>query len=145
MIEINAAPDRRDMNEIHARAAAEAGVLILIDSDAHGARTSTCCSTAIATARRAWLTADQVANTRSWEDFAPLRKRAQAERSGARDGGGDRAAPRCERDSPAARDGRRRAVERAVDRERRARRAARRAVVDRGAPETARARAARSA
>ncbi len=38
MIEINAAPDRRDMNEIHARAAAEAGVMVLIDSDAHSAK-----------------------------------------------------------------------------------------------------------
>ena len=38
MIEINSAPDRRDLNEIHARAAAEAGVRILIDSDAHSAR-----------------------------------------------------------------------------------------------------------
>ena len=38
MIEINAAPDRRDMNEVHARAAAEAGVLVLVDSDAHSAR-----------------------------------------------------------------------------------------------------------
>ena len=38
MLEINAAPDRRDLNEIHARAAARAGVPILIDSDAHSAR-----------------------------------------------------------------------------------------------------------
>ena len=38
MLEINAAPDRRDLNEIHARAAAEAGVPILIDSDAHSVR-----------------------------------------------------------------------------------------------------------
>jgi DNA polymerase (family 10) len=35
MLEINAAPDRRDLDDVHARAAAEAGVLILIDSDAH--------------------------------------------------------------------------------------------------------------
>ena len=35
MLEINSAPDRRDLNEIHARAAAEAGVLIVVDSDAH--------------------------------------------------------------------------------------------------------------
>ena len=32
----------------------------------------------IATARRAWLTADQVANTRPWREFSRLRKRAQA-------------------------------------------------------------------
>ena len=56
MIEINAAPDRRDMNEIHARAAAEAGVLVLIDSDAHGANTFELLRYGIATARRAWLT-----------------------------------------------------------------------------------------
>jgi DNA polymerase (family 10) len=78
MIEINAAPDRRDMNESHARAAAEAGVLVLVDSDAHSARNFDLLQYGIATARRAWLTPEQVANTRSWKDFAPLRKRAQA-------------------------------------------------------------------
>jgi DNA polymerase (family 10) len=77
MIEINAAPDRRDMNESHARAAAEAGVLVLVDSDAHSARNFELLKYGIATARRAWLTVDQVANTRSWEEFAPLRKRAR--------------------------------------------------------------------
>ena len=78
MIEINAAPDRRDMNESHARAAAEAGVLVLVDSDAHSARNFDLLQYGIATARRAWLTPEQVANTRSWKDFAPLRKRAKA-------------------------------------------------------------------
>jgi DNA polymerase (family 10) len=77
MIEINAAPDRRDMNEAHARAAAEAGVMVLIDSDAHSARNFDLLQYGIATARRAWLTPAQVANTRSWKDFAPLRKRAK--------------------------------------------------------------------
>ena len=78
MIEINAAPDRRDMNESHARAAAEAGVMVLVDSDAHSARNFDLLQYGIATARRAWLTPEQVANTRSWKDFAPLRKRARA-------------------------------------------------------------------
>src|SRR4051794_284738 len=78
MIEINAAPDRRDMNEIHARAAAAAGVRVLVDSDAHSARNFELLQYGIATARRAWLTPEQVANTRSWQDFAPLRKRARA-------------------------------------------------------------------
>src|SRR3954470_22627321 len=77
MIEINAAPDRRDMNEIHARAAAAAGVRVLFDSDAHSARNFELLQYGVATARRAWLTPEQVANTRSWKDFAPLRKRAQ--------------------------------------------------------------------
>ncbi|MDO8211565.1 DNA polymerase/3'-5' exonuclease PolX [Conexibacter sp. CPCC 206217] len=79
MIEINAAPDRRDLNDVHARAAAQAGVTILVDSDAHRTRTLAASRRyGIATARRAWLTAEQVANTRSWKDFAPLRKRARA-------------------------------------------------------------------
>src|SRR3954471_10602145 len=77
MIEINSAPDRRDMNEHHARAAAGAGVLVLIDSDAHGVETVDNLRYGIATARRAWLSKDQVANTRSWAEFAPLRKRAK--------------------------------------------------------------------
>jgi DNA polymerase (family 10) len=77
MIEINAAPDRRDMNEIHARAAAQAGVMVLVDSDAHSARNFALLRYGIATARRAWLTPAQVANTRPWPEFAQLRKRAR--------------------------------------------------------------------
>jgi DNA polymerase (family X) len=75
MIEINAAPDRRDMNEIHARAAAVAGVRILIDSDAHSARNFELRKYGIATARRAWLTPAHVANTLPWAEFRKLRKR----------------------------------------------------------------------
>ncbi len=78
MLEINSAGDRRDLNDIYARAAAEAGVRVLIDSDAHGTNTLSIVRWGVATARRAWLTADQVANTRSWEEFAPLRKRLRA-------------------------------------------------------------------
>ena len=77
MLEINAAPDRRDLDEIHARAAAEAGVMILVDSDAHSTRNLQLMRYGVATARRAWLTRDQVANTRPWPEFAALRKRAR--------------------------------------------------------------------
>ncbi|MGO9821620.1 MAG: DNA polymerase/3'-5' exonuclease PolX, partial [Solirubrobacteraceae bacterium] len=35
LLEINAAPDRRDLNEVHARAAAAAGIAIVINCDAH--------------------------------------------------------------------------------------------------------------
>jgi DNA polymerase (family 10) len=78
MLEINAAPDRRDLNELHARAAAEAGVPILVDTDAHSARNFELLKYGIATARRAWLTPEQVANTRPWAEFAPMRKRVKA-------------------------------------------------------------------
>src|SRR4051812_32819763 len=77
MLEINAAPDRRDLDEIHARAAAEAGVLIVVDSDAHSVRNLELMTYGVATARRAWLTPAQVANTRSWAELQPLRKRAR--------------------------------------------------------------------
>ena len=64
MLEINAAPDRRDLDEIHAREAARAGVPILIDSDAHSTTNLRLLSFGVDTARRAWLTPEQVANAR---------------------------------------------------------------------------------
>jgi DNA polymerase (family X) len=76
MLEINSAPDRRDLNDVNARAAKEAGVRILIDSDAHGVNTLGITRWGVATARRAWLTKADVANTLPWKTFAPLRKRA---------------------------------------------------------------------
>jgi DNA polymerase (family 10) len=77
MLEINSAPDRRDLHDVHARHAAAAGVPILIDSDAHGTNTLSNVRWGVATARRAWLTAAQVANARPWPEFAALRKRAR--------------------------------------------------------------------
>ncbi|MEA2154325.1 MAG: polymerase [Solirubrobacteraceae bacterium] len=77
MLEINSAPDRRDLDDVNARAAAQAGVLLTIDSDAHGANTLHHVRWGVATARRAWLTPENVANTRPWAQFAALRKRAR--------------------------------------------------------------------
>ncbi len=78
MLEINSAADRRDLNDVYARAAADAGVMILVDSDAHGVNTLEIVRWGIATARRAWLEPAQVANTRPWAEFAPLRKRTRS-------------------------------------------------------------------
>jgi DNA polymerase (family 10) len=75
MLEINANPDRRDLSDLHARSAVRAGVRIVIDSDAHRVRTLANMRWGIATARRAWLTAGDVANTRPWGELAKLRKR----------------------------------------------------------------------
>jgi DNA polymerase (family 10) len=77
MLEINSNPRRRDLSEHHARLAAEAGAWICINTDAHRISTMENIVYGVATARRAWLTADQVANTRPWRSFAPLRKRAK--------------------------------------------------------------------
>jgi DNA polymerase (family 10) len=77
MIEINASPDRRDLNDVHARAAADAGVPILVNCDSHRTTNFGFARYGVATARRAWLTKKQIANTRSWKQFAPMRKRAR--------------------------------------------------------------------
>ncbi|HEX3294331.1 MAG TPA: DNA polymerase/3'-5' exonuclease PolX [Solirubrobacterales bacterium] len=77
MMEINGNPNRRDLNEHNAKLAAEAGVRIICTTDAHGTETLANMRYSVATARRAWLSADQVANTRNWRSFAPLRKRAK--------------------------------------------------------------------
>ncbi len=77
MLEINGNPNRRDLSERHARLAAESGVMICVNTDAHGTDTLSNIVYALATARRAWLTAEQVANTRPWREFARLRKRAK--------------------------------------------------------------------
>ncbi len=74
-LEINANPNRRDLTDVYARAAAQAGVKIVIDSDAHGADTLANMRYGVATARRAWLTAADVANTRAWEDLRASRPR----------------------------------------------------------------------
>ncbi len=70
MLEINANPDRRDLSDVHARAAARAGVTIVIDSDAHRTGTLANMRWGVATARRAWLRKEDVANTRPWRELA---------------------------------------------------------------------------
>jgi DNA polymerase (family 10) len=71
-IEINGNPNRRDLSDVHARLAAEAGATIVLNTDAHGVDTLDNMAYAVATARRAWLTADDVVNTRGWGGFETL-------------------------------------------------------------------------
>jgi DNA polymerase (family X) len=75
MLEINGNPNRRDLSDRHARLAAEAGAMIVLNTDAHRVRTLDNMQYAVATARRAWLTPEQVANARGWREFARLRRR----------------------------------------------------------------------
>jgi DNA polymerase (family 10) len=77
LLEINANPDRRDLSDVNARAAVRAGVRVVIDSDAHRTRTLANMRWGIATARRAWLTRQDVANTRSWDELQGLRKQSR--------------------------------------------------------------------
>lgn len=72
MLEINGNPNRRDLSEHHARLAREAGATIVLNTDAHGVDTLDNLQYAVATARRAWLTAGDIANTRGWSEFKKL-------------------------------------------------------------------------
>jgi DNA polymerase (family 10) len=74
MLEINGNPNRRDLSEHHARLARQAGATIVLNTDAHGVDTLSNMAYAVATARRAWLTAEDVANTRGWSAFRKLLK-----------------------------------------------------------------------
>ena len=77
LIEINASPDRRDLSEVHARAAAAAGVAIVINSDAHSPGGFDVLRYGVWTARRAWLRAADVANTLPWPALEAKLKRGR--------------------------------------------------------------------
>jgi len=71
-LEINASPDRLDLKAEHAALAREAGCLLTISTDAHSLRALDDMAYGVATARRAWLEAGDVVNTRSWPEVARL-------------------------------------------------------------------------
>jgi DNA polymerase (family 10) len=72
--EINAQPNRLDLRDTQARLAGEAGVKIAVNTDAHQLSALQHMEMGVAQARRAWLTKDQVLNTRSWPQIEKLLK-----------------------------------------------------------------------
>jgi DNA polymerase (family X) len=74
-LEINCGPHRLDLRPSHARAAIEAGVKLVISTDAHRTTSFAHRALGVAVARRAWATADDIANTRSWAELDGMRKR----------------------------------------------------------------------
>jgi DNA polymerase (family 10) len=73
-LEINAQPNRLDLRDSHARLAGEAGVKIAVNTDAHQLSALQHMEMGVAQARRAWLTKDQVLNTRTWPQIEKLLK-----------------------------------------------------------------------
>jgi DNA polymerase (family X) len=73
-VEINSQPDRLDLRDVHARAAAEAGVRIGVNTDSHEIGALDFAKLGIAQARRAWLTKEHVVNTRTWKQIEKLKK-----------------------------------------------------------------------
>jgi DNA polymerase (family 10) len=74
-LEINSQPDRLDLTDVHARAAREAGLKLVIDSDGHQISALDYVELGVGQARRAWLTKDDVLNTRTWKQIEKLRKK----------------------------------------------------------------------
>ncbi len=74
-LEINCQVDRLDLSDINARAARDRGVKIVISTDAHSKGAFRQLKWGVQVARRAWVTKEDVLNTRSVEDFrAGLRR-----------------------------------------------------------------------
>ena len=77
MLEVNAQPERLDLDDVAARAAVEHGVRLLIDTDAHATAELGFMRWGVEQARRGWVEKKDVANTRS---LAHLRKLLHGER-----------------------------------------------------------------
>ena len=74
LLEINASPKRLDLSDVHARAAADRGIPIVIDTDAHSTAGLAAMRWGVYQARRAGLTAADVANTRPWDELRAMLK-----------------------------------------------------------------------
>jgi DNA polymerase (family 10) len=69
LLEVDSIIDRLDLKDEHVRAAVDAGVKLVIDSDAHATRHFDWLPFGVATARRGWATAADVVNTRPLPRF----------------------------------------------------------------------------
>jgi DNA polymerase (family X) len=74
-LEINSQPDRMDLRDVHARAAREAGLKLVIDSDGHEIGAQDYVEFGVGIARRAWLSKDDVVNTRTWKQIERIQKK----------------------------------------------------------------------
>ncbi|MGM0665163.1 MAG: DNA polymerase/3'-5' exonuclease PolX [Thermodesulfobacteriota bacterium] len=74
-LEINAHPDRLDLCDRHCRMAKEAGVKLVISTDAHSTSDLAFMRFGVDQARRGWLEAEDVVNTRRLNDLRELLKR----------------------------------------------------------------------
>jgi len=68
IVEVNANPQRLDLNDVYSRRAVEIGCKLVINCDAHSAEDLDLLDYGVATARRGWVTAADVVNTLPLED-----------------------------------------------------------------------------
>jgi DNA polymerase (family 10) len=79
-IEINCQVERLDVGDTLARAARDRGIPLVISTDAHSAAAFPRLNLGIGVARRAWLTPDDVLNTRPLPDLLPRLRRRRSEK-----------------------------------------------------------------
>jgi len=72
ILEVNAIPDRLDLDDAHIRRAVGMGVRLAVDSDAHNAEGLAAMEYGVATARRGWAEAENVVNTLSLNELLEL-------------------------------------------------------------------------
>jgi DNA polymerase (family 10) len=74
-LELNAQPDRLDLSDLHCRMAREIGVKVAISSDSHGIADLDFMRFGVDQARRGWLAAADVLNTRPLAELRALLRR----------------------------------------------------------------------
>jgi DNA polymerase (family 10) len=75
ILEINAFPQRLDLNDINSRRAKEFGVLLAIGTDAHTISQLDTMDLGVSVARRGWLTKEDIINTLTVEELLKTLKR----------------------------------------------------------------------
>ncbi|WP_145363358.1 DNA polymerase/3'-5' exonuclease PolX [Stratiformator vulcanicus] len=76
LLEINAGPERLDLDDVRAKAACEHGIPLVINTDAHSTRGLANMQLGVDQARRSWLTKSDVANTRTLKQFQKLLRKS---------------------------------------------------------------------
>ncbi|MCM3599297.1 DNA polymerase/3'-5' exonuclease PolX [Robertmurraya korlensis] len=79
-LELNANPNRLDLSSEHVRMAQEAGVKLLINTDAHMVETLAHMDTGISAAKKGWIQKQSVINSLTKEEFLELLKRKKEDR-----------------------------------------------------------------
>jgi DNA polymerase (family 10) len=74
-LELNAQPDRLDLDDVCCKMAKDRGLKVAISTDAHGTEELKFMRFGVYQARRGWLEPDDVLNTRTWDDLKGLIKR----------------------------------------------------------------------
>jgi DNA polymerase (family 10) len=80
LLEIDAMPGRSDLRDAHVRMAVEAGVQLVIDTDAHATQHLGFLDLGVAIARRGWATKKDIVNTKPLDEFLRWIRTKKSER-----------------------------------------------------------------